>query len=87
VEKLLKDRVIMYSEQIEQIKSNPDYNYNILYHYFFLKPLSVHKKIQLKIIQSSSFSKTIERSGFSKAILLMIADIEEKLPILQNLFF
>jgi hypothetical protein len=87
VEKLLEDRVRMYSEQIEQIKSNPDYNYNILYHYFFLKPLSVPKKIQLKIIQSSSLSKTIERSGFSKVILFMIADIEEKLPILQNLFF
>jgi hypothetical protein len=86
IESLLGDRLAMYSEEIQLIKSNPNHNYNILYHYFFLKPLKLHSKIKHKVVQNSSLSKTIQSAGFSKAVLFMIADIEEKLPILQNLF-
>lgn len=87
VEKLLENRLNLYLEQIQQIKSNPDYNYNILYHYFFQKPLSLHSKTKLQIIQTSNLSKSIQNADFSKSIRLMIMDIEEKLPVLQNLMF
>src|SRR5690606_18416679 len=56
LEKLLAHRLALYGEQIEQIKLNPDYNYNLLYDYFFLKPLSFHSKIKSKIIQTSGLS-------------------------------
>ena len=83
-EKLLKDRLVMYSEEIQLIKSNPYHNYTMLYHYFFLKPLKLRSKIKPKVIQNSNLSKTIEGAEFSKIMVLMIADIEEKLAILQN---
>lgn len=84
VEILLEDRLVMYSEEIQLIKSNPYHNYTTLYHYFFLKPLKIPSKIKPKVIQNPGFSKTIKDAEFSKILLLMIADIEEKLPILQN---
>lgn len=87
LEKLLEDRLALYGDQIEQIKLNPDYNYNLLYDYFFLSPLSLHSKIKSKVMHTSSLSRKMQSAGFSKIILFMIADIEEKLPILQNLFF
>lgn len=87
IERFLEDRLALYSEEIQLIKSNPNRNYNLLYHYFFLKPLKIDSKIKRDVIQNSDFSKTIEIASFSKVIVLIIADIEEKLPILQNLFF
>ncbi|UUW08447.1 hypothetical protein NLG42_20345 [Flavobacterium plurextorum] len=87
VEKLLTNRLALYGEQIQEIKSNPDYDYNRLYDYFFVKPLKLHSKIKSKVIQTSSLSRRIQMAGFSKMVLFMIADIEEKLPILQNLIF
>ncbi|MDQ6532144.1 hypothetical protein [Flavobacterium sp. LHD-85] len=87
VEKLLTERLALYGEQIQEIKSNPDYNYNMLYDYFFVKPLKLHSKIKSKVIQTSSLSRRIQTAGFSKMVLFMIADIEEKLPILQNILF
>ncbi|MFV8269957.1 hypothetical protein ACNQGP_08465 [Flavobacterium sp. GT2N3] len=85
IEKLLEDRLVMYSEEIQLIKSNPYQNYTMLYHYFFLKPLKLPSKIKPKVKQNSNLSQTIQSAEFSKIVLLMIADIEEKLPILQNL--
>lgn len=85
VEKLLADRLGLYGEQIQQIKSNPDYDYTMLYDYFFLKPLSFHSKNKSKVMQTSGMSRTIQSASFSKIILFMILDIEEKLPILQSL--
>lgn len=85
VEKLLTERLALYREQIQEIKSNPDCDYNMLYDYFFVKPLKLHSKIKSKVIQTSSLSRRIQTAGFSKMVLFMIADIEEKLPILQNL--
>ncbi len=87
IDRFLEDRLVMYSEEIQLIKCNPNHNYNMLYHYFYLKPLKLHSKIKRKVIQNSGLSKTIQSAGFSKVILLMIADIEEKLPILQNFIF
>ncbi|MCC9064971.1 hypothetical protein [Flavobacterium piscisymbiosum] len=87
LEKLLADRLALYGEQIQQIKLDPDYNYNLLYDYFFLRPLSLHSKIKSKVIQTSSLSRTMQSAGFSKIVLVMIADLEEKLPILQSLIF
>lgn len=84
IEKLLEDRLVMYSEEIQLIKSNPYHNYTMLYHYFFLKPLKLPSKIKPKVILKSNLSKTIKGAEFSKIIVLMIADIEEKIPILQN---
>ena len=87
VEKLLTERLALYGEQIQEIKSNPDYNYNMLYDYFFVKPLKLHSKIKSEVMQTSSLSRRIQTAGFSKMVLFMIADIEEKLPILQNILF
>lgn len=87
VEKLLTERLALYGEQIQEIKSNPDYNYNMLYDYFFVKPLKLHSKIKTEVMQTSSLSRRIQTAGFSKMVLFMIADIEEKLPILQNILF
>lgn len=84
MEKLLEDRLVMYSEEIQLIKSNPYHNYTMLYHYFFLKPLKLPSKIKPKVIQNSGLSKTIQSAEFSKIVLLMVADIEEKLLVLQN---
>lgn len=81
LERLLEDRIVLYSEQIQQIKLDPDYNYNILYNIFFLEPLSFHPKKT----ETSGFSRAIQNTDFSKSILYMISDIEEKLLILQNL--
>ncbi|WP_426091280.1 hypothetical protein [Flavobacterium sp. DSR3-2] len=83
-EKLLEDRLVMYSEEIQLIKSNPYHNYTMLYHYFFIKPLKLRSTIKPKVIQNSNLLKTIKGAEFSKIMVLMIADIEEKLPILQN---
>lgn len=87
VEKLLTERLALYGDQIQEIKSNPDYNYSMLYDYFFVKPLKLHSKIKSKVIETSSLSRRIQTAGFSKMVLFMIADIEEKLPILQNILF
>lgn len=87
VEELLENRLALYGEQIQQVKLNPDYNYNMLYDYFFLEPLSLQSKIKSKVIQTSSLSSTMQNAGFSKTVLFIIADIEEKLPILQSLIF
>lgn len=85
MQRLLQERSSFYSDQMQQIKSDAGHNYNMLYYYFYINPLSLHSKIKLKAMENSSLSKTLHGAGFSKIVLFMMADLQEKFPVLQNL--
>ena len=76
IDQLLNHRLTLYSEQLQLIKTTPDYDYKLLNYYFFVKPLSLKPKIKLK---------EIGNRNFSTLMLFMITDIEEKLFIMQKL--
>lgn len=69
-------RISLYTEQLELIQSNTNPNYNLLYYYFFEKPLSTKTKIK---------HREWDHIHFVKTMLIMIAEIEDKTVQLERL--
>jgi len=84
IEKLMKNRQLFYTKAARTIRSDPNYNFNVLYHLFYIKPLYLVSPAKLKTIGASDFSKVLQGTGFSKKMFQMESDLEEKMAYLAD---
>lgn len=69
-------RITLYSKQIELIKNDANPDYDLLYYYFFEKPLTT--KIKIK-------HREWEKNNFAKMLQTLITQIEDKIEQLELL--
>lgn len=73
---LFEHRFGLYSQHLQLIKTTPHYDYNVLAHYFFVKPLSLKPKIK---------RKEPINTGFIHSMPFMIYGIENKITTMIKL--
>lgn len=57
IEDFLEDRFSLYAEQASLLKTGTDYDFSLLYHLFFVKPLGASSKFKKRELSDSNFKK------------------------------